>query len=65
MGTDVDTAIVVILDEMSASAESLEGWEFVLASLVFVECGSELSGLFVVVVGLSGEEGEEDVVVGV
>ena len=65
IGTDVDTAIVVILEEVSASAESLEGSEVVLASPVVVEWGFELLGLLVVVVGLSGEEGDVDVVVGV
>jgi hypothetical protein len=63
IGTDVDTAIVVFLEEVSASADSLEGSEVVLASLVVV--GLELLGLLVVVVGLSGEEGDEDVVVGI
>lgn len=66
IGMEVDTAIVVFLEEVSASAESLEGLEVVLASPVVVESGFELLGLLVVVVGLSGEEGDvEDVVVGV
>jgi len=69
MGTEVDTAMVVVLEEVSAAAvasdDEDDDVEDVLTPLaVVVAWLFELDSL-VVVEGLSGEEGEVEVVLGV
>lgn len=68
MGTEVDTAMVVVLEvesAESASAGSDDGGGDGFAPLAAVVPWVFELGSLVVVVGLSGEEGEVDVVVGV